>query len=99
MGCGETLFVGEGGLITCSLVGCPVPDAVSTILEDSETDHIARFDEEGFRLQHPLRERLDGKLFGCTFHLRLADEPEMPVQEPGLYRVVIENDLLYCTKL
>lgn len=96
MGCGETLFVGEGGLITCSLVGCPAPDAVSTILEDRETEHIARFSEDRFVLQHPLRERLDGALFDCQMHRQIADEPSMPVAEPAVYRVVeTEFGLLY----
>lgn len=94
MGCGETLFVGEGGLITCSLVGCPAPDAVSTILEDHQTEHIARFSEDAFVLQHPLRERLDGALFDCQIHRRIADEPAMPVEEPGIYRVVASGGVL-----
>lgn len=87
MGCGETLFLGEGGYVTCSYVDCPKPDAVATILEDNETEHIARFDGEGFSLMHPLRERLDGELFNCGVHLGLRAFAEMPVPEPGIYRV------------
>ena len=34
MGCGETLFVGNGGHITCSLIGCPKPVAVDALLND-----------------------------------------------------------------
>ena len=32
MGCGETLFVGAGGHITCSWVDCPRPDAADALL-------------------------------------------------------------------
>lgn len=31
-GCGETLFLGSGGYVTCSLIGCPKPDSVSDML-------------------------------------------------------------------
>jgi len=30
---GESLFVGEGGYVTCSRIDCPEPDAASTLLE------------------------------------------------------------------
>ncbi len=34
--CGkETLFLGEGGYVTCSQLGCPVPDAATRVLEDA----------------------------------------------------------------
>lgn len=32
MGCGRTLFLGNGGHITCSLIGCPRPGAVDELL-------------------------------------------------------------------
>lgn len=32
-GCGETLFLGDGGYVTCSWVRCPEPDAASKLLE------------------------------------------------------------------
>ena len=32
MGCGETLFLGEGGYVTCSLAECPDPASASEIL-------------------------------------------------------------------
>lgn len=34
MDCGETLFVGAGGHITCGYIGCPDPSAVSRTLAD-----------------------------------------------------------------
>ena len=33
MGCGQTLFLGSGGYVTCSWVECPEPDVASTLLE------------------------------------------------------------------
>lgn len=88
MGCGETLFLGSGGAITCSYMECPAPDAVHRILADPEHEHIARFDQAGFSLQHPLRERLDGALFDCRLHGEMRDFAEMPVPEEGTYRVL-----------
>lgn len=31
-GCGSTLFLGDGGYVTCSWFACPEPDAASTVL-------------------------------------------------------------------
>lgn len=86
MGCGETLFVGSGGFITCSYVACPCPDAVSTILDDSETEHIVELDRESFSVQHPLRERLNGDLFRCKLHGEISDM-DGPPRVTGRYRV------------
>lgn len=34
--CGkESLFLGEGGYVTCSVLGCPVPDAATRVLDDA----------------------------------------------------------------
>lgn len=38
MGCGETLFLGEDGYVTCSLIECPRPDAAAVIL-DNPAEH------------------------------------------------------------
>lgn len=32
MGCGETLFLGAGGYVTCSWIDCPDPAAASDLL-------------------------------------------------------------------
>ena len=98
MGCGQTLEVWYGH-IACSWQGCPRPDAVSTLLKDRETEHIAEFDGKGFSLQHPLRERLGGDLFGCDMHARLRALDEMPVEEPGVYRVLDPGDGLIFERL
>ena len=71
MGCGNTLFVADGGYITCSFVNCPVPVYVSSLLDEQQTDHIVKFTEDGFTVQHPLRERKND-LMSCDLHLRLS---------------------------
>lgn len=35
MGCGQTLFLGSGGYVTCSWMKCPQPDSASRMLETS----------------------------------------------------------------
>lgn len=87
MGCGETLCVGEGGFITCSYAECLRPDAVSTLLEDAETEHVVQFKSDSFDVQHPLRERLNGDLFRCGLHLDITSLDGPPVA-PGRYRAL-----------
>lgn len=86
MGCGDTLFLGEGGYVTCSLVGCPRPTAASDILEDGETAHIVVLEDKGFTIRHPLNERLDGGLFDCHIRQELQAMGGPPAK-PGFYRV------------
>lgn len=106
MGCGETLFVVNHRVsnhrVECCNEGCPRPAAAAEILNDPETEHIVEVDAVGFCLQHPLRERLDGDLFGCTLHDQLVAKagPTGPtgLVEPGRYRVTADpaaDGLLY----
>lgn len=85
MGCGRTLFVGNGGYITCSYIHCPRPDAVADLLHDNEIEHIVAFSETGFTVRHPLRERLDDALMSCFLHEEIAAMSGPPVK-PGRYR-------------
>ena len=85
MGCGKTLFVGDGGYVTCSLIGCPEPAAVSDILDDRESEHVVNFDENTFTVRHPLRERLEDKLMQCELHDWIWNL-DGPPSKPGLYR-------------
>lgn len=87
MGCGETLFLGDGNFITCSWINCPNPTAVSDILSDPETHHLVTFDEAGFTIKHPIRERLNDALLGCELRGTLENLSRPPVR-PGVYRVV-----------
>jgi len=86
MGCGESLFLGSGGHVTCSALTCPNPCAVDELLADVETDHVVVLDEQTFAIQHPLRERLRGELFDCGLHTYLRSLDGPPGQ-PGRYRV------------
>ena len=89
--CGwASLFVGEGGYLTCSRLECPRPDAAHAILADRETEHIVQFDDTGFTVRHPLRERLDDALMRCDLHLHCASLPGPP-DAPGRYRAVARD--------
>lgn len=85
MGCGNTLFVGSGGYITCSHLECPRPDAVATLLEDREVEHIVTIFPATFTIRHPLRERLDDALMTCDLHTHMA-ALDGPPAAPGRYR-------------
>lgn len=90
MGCGKTLFVGDGGYITCSFVECPRREAAAQLLEDRETEHLVTFGQVGFTVRHPLRERLDDALMSCQLHEHIAGLSGPPVQ-PGRYRALAEG--------
>lgn len=92
MGCGQTLFVGGAGCVTCSYIGCPRPSAVDELLADGETEHIVTIREDGFTVQHPLRERLDDDLHECELHQELQAGGCMPAWELGRYRVHVLDD-------
>jgi hypothetical protein len=83
---GTSLFVAEGGYITCSRVDCSEPDAAASILEDSEIEHIVDFREDNFLVRHPLIERVDDRLMGCDLHADIAALAGPPVAL-GRYRV------------
>lgn len=86
MGCGETLFLGSGGHITCSNTPCPNPSAVDQILADPQLGHIVRTDEFDFAIQHPLSERIGGSLFDCELERFLTGLAAAP-HPPGFYKV------------
>jgi hypothetical protein len=85
MGCGKTLFLADGGYVTCSYIHCPRRDAVAGIIADREISHIVEFGDDGFTIRHPLRERLDDALMSCALHEYIAGLGGPPVK-PGRYR-------------
>ncbi len=89
---GESLFLGDGGYVTCGRVECPRPDAVSEILSEREIHHIVHLYEATFTVLHPLRERLDQALLTCDLHAILAGA-DGPPAAPGTYRVYSKNGL------
>jgi hypothetical protein len=75
---------------------CPRSDAVSDILDDSETEHIVRLDEDEFTVRHPLRERLGDELMRCPLH-RWIRSQDGPPYKPGQYRVVWRDGAMHAT--
>lgn len=91
MGCGKTLFVGNGGHITCSWVQCPNPAAVDEILANAETEHIVEIvgnKPPEVRVKHPLRERVNDELFECELYAECLSvmHSRRPIKS-GTYRV------------
>lgn len=91
MGCGQTLFLGAGGHITCSWAHCPDPGALDTIANEAVTEHIIHIRALDFTIRHPLRDRVGRNLELCGFHewLSSLDAPPMP---PGTYLVAPSSD-------
>ena len=90
MGCGPTLHVMSGGLIMCLSRACPDPGAVTAIISDPEFLDVVEFGEDGWRIIHPLRERVNKDLFRCPVHTAVATLEENP--EDGRYRASIGED-------
>lgn len=91
MGCGQTLFLGTGGHVTCSALSCLRPTAADEILSDREAGHIVELGQADFSMVHPLRERLDNGLLHCELRLHLESLPGPP-QPVGRYRVTGTGD-------
>ncbi|RBQ21565.1 (2Fe-2S)-binding protein [Spongiactinospora rosea] len=87
MGCGRTLFLAEGGHVTCSSLRCPRPTVVDELLDDRESEHLVLFDAAGFTIRHPLHERLGDALMICPLHSDIQGSSGPPVA-PGRYRAV-----------
>lgn len=84
--CGEeSLFLDDGGHVTCSRLRCPRPTAVDELLAASEPQHIVTVEWEGFSMVHPMIERLDDLIANCELHRHLVDTGIWP--ERGRYRV------------
>lgn len=93
MGCGPHLHVMSGGMVKCLAEGCPDPGAVTKILADRETGHVADVTEDGWTLKHPLRERIGDGLFTCGAGgalARLAEAGALPA--PGRWRLRLDAD-------
>jgi hypothetical protein len=63
-GCGETLFLGSGGYVTCSHLGCPDPEAATRLLEQTNllVDRLTEVD----------------RLAGCSARTVIAMEAAWP---------------------
>ncbi len=87
MGCGETLFLAVGGHVTCSVIDCDDPLAVDKMLAERESEHVVTIHGDGtFTIRHPLRERAEGQLEGCSLHQRLATQARDVMLPEGRFR-------------
>mgnify|MGYP001569443309 FL=1 len=91
--CGsQTLFLGDGGHVTCSRLDCPRPTAADELLADDETHHVVQLGPKTFTVRHPLHERLDDALMTCGVHERIAGMDGPPAAS-GRYRVRVDGEL------
>jgi hypothetical protein len=93
MGCGETLHLMAGGMISCLGPDCPDQGAAQKILSDRETEHVVVFGADSYTVRHPLRDRL-GDLFSCPVHLLVHALPGPPDDQTGRYRARITDGKL-----
>jgi hypothetical protein len=84
MGCGESLWL-VGDTVMCLARECPRMMAAAELLNLSP-EHFVTFDEWGFTIEHPVRERIEGTTHDCPLDrdLRAAEWPPVP---PGRYVV------------
>lgn len=92
MGCGPHLHVMPGGMIMRLAPGCPDRGAVTGIISDPETGHVADVTEDGWTLKHPLRERLGDGLFACTAGEVMRRAEEDGALLPGRWRLLPGTD-------
>lgn len=85
MGCGRTLFLADGGHVTCSWHECPRPSAADELLHLDDR-HVVTVDDVGFTVEHPTRERVEGSMHNCAVFQGLRALDGAPVK-PGRYRV------------
>lgn len=85
MGCGSTLTFIDG-YVRCVKRECPRPTAATELLNLS-ADHVVVFDEFGFTVEHPARERILGTMHNCEAHAALRKLEEQPVPD-GRYKMV-----------
>lgn len=87
--CGQAklLLHKVSGEVRCSNEECSRRDAVFQLLQDHEIEHVVRVDGDGFTIRHPLRERIDGDLFGCGMLKELHFEGFVYRLDAGDYRV------------
>lgn len=86
MGCGQTLFLGEGGHVTCSHLDCSNPEAVDIILNESLVHHEVTLGDATWNVIHPLRERIDDQVLDCSLGEYL-ESLSGPPRQPGRYLV------------
>lgn len=94
MGCGETLQSDSEGIIECTSPECPNPGITDALLQVTmQAHHMVLVNADTFVIEHPIRERADGSLFGCESHSQVQWMLDNGVYSPGLYRFeIIESN-------
>lgn len=77
--------------VYCHNPQCTRPDAVTRLLKESDPDHVLVVKEGFWTLKHPLRERLEGDLFGCEIANAVAALDGVEVEGDGRYHVSWEG--------
>ncbi len=98
MGCGQTLHLGAGGLISCLAPACPRKHAVQQLLSESETEHIVTLRDDAltwqFNKETGFDEQVSPGVFYGSFTVRhplrerveLADLADCKLLRPHLSR-------------
>lgn len=86
MGCGPTLYLDSEGFVTCQNSACPRPLAPSEALHQGD-DHIVWFTDDGYTVEHTMKERIEGTMATCEHNeaLQRLDGPPAP---NGRYKMV-----------
>lgn len=84
------LTLSRAGDIVCTNRQCDDPRAITTLLTTSSPAHIVKLTHTGYRVMHPLIERLDETLFDCELDKHMAVQIAPP-QASGLYAVHHES--------
>lgn len=75
------------GRIVCTNEDCPRAGTLQELLDNEmEHLHVMQLSADGYAMQHPLGERLDGGLFECPLQRHMNTLKEPP-KEPGMYTV------------
>lgn len=74
MGCGETLFLGSGGHVTCRYLPCPNPCAADDLLASQPHEEFTYSTEVVTRDQIDALNKLLSLPWSEGFHVELCDE-------------------------
>lgn len=92
MGCGQTLRLDVTGVIVCQAPTCPLPHAVTKLLQMREViEHRVTLTPDDFQVVHPLRERFGDEIGRCQADQYLLSFAGPPVP-PGVYQLGLQSD-------
>jgi hypothetical protein len=83
------------GIVHCTNPECPRLQAIHEILSTPVIDHLLVTHDRSWTLVHPLIERLDNAMLGCTVGDKVSfmmQTQSGPAEDDAVYRVTV-NDL------